>query len=384
MKLRVLTLVDGIGYQGGGESLGRAITTRLDSRRFEATFCVTRWQSSPEFADALAELDQAGVRFVGLKRSGRLDLKPWGTVLRMLRAGVDVLHSHKFGSNVWAAGLSTMSRPPVFVAHEHGRSYLGGRFRSLLDRRLVAARADAFVAVSRDDQQKMIEIERIPPEKTRFIPNGIDLEPPPAGARRRIREELELGPDEPVIGTVATLRPEKALDVVIEAALILREEFPDVVVLIVGGADPTQAEEAARLHALADRLGAGQTVRFLGPRDDVPSLLAALDVPVLTSDREGSPLSVMEYMEAALPVVATSVGGVTDIVVDGETGFLVPPRAPAAIAAAVRRLLAEPSLARRMGEAGRKRRRAEFDLSATVRRVELLYEELYRRNTFDV
>lgn len=375
-KLRVLTLVDGMGY-GGGESLARAITTRLDKSRFEATLCVTRWHPSDQFSGELAELDEAGVGFLGLERHGRLDLRPWGTVVRRLRGGVDVLHSHKFGSNVWAAGLTSLARPPVFVAHEHTWSYSGNRLRILLDRRLIAPRADAFVAVSRDDQRKMVEIERIPPEKTRFIPNGIDLEPAPEGAGKRIRQELGLGDDQPVIGTVATLRAQKALDVLIEAALILREEFTDIVVLIAGGADPSAAEEAARLKTLVDRLGVGETVRFLGPRDDVPSLLSALDVAVISSDYEGSPLSAMEYMEAALPVVATRVGGVPDIVVDGETGFLAPPRDPVAIASAVTRLLAEPDLARRMGEAGRRRRRAEFDLSVTVRRVEQLYEELY-------
>ena len=376
-KLRVLTLVDGMGNYGGGESLARAITTGLDTSRFDPTFCVTRWEPSPDFSDALAELDQAGVRFVGLKRRGRFDLRPWGIVVRMLRGGVDILHSHKFGSNVWAAGLSTMARPPVFVAHEHTWSYSGDRLRMLLDRRLIAARADALVAVSRDDQRKMVEIERIPPEKTRFIPNGIELEPPPAGAGELVRQELRLGAGQPVLGTVATLRPQKALDILIEAAMKLREELPDLVLLVAGGADPNFAEEAVRLEALVDRLGAGDTVRFLGLREDIPSVLAALDVAVISSDYEGSPLSVMEYMEAALPVVATRVGGVPDIVVDGETGFLVPPRDPGAIAAAVTRLFAEPDLAKRMGEAGQRRRRAEFDLSATVRRVERLYEELY-------
>jgi glycosyltransferase involved in cell wall biosynthesis len=376
-KLRVLTVVDGIGKYGGGESLARAITTRLDKSRFEATFCVTRWEPSPEFSGVLAELDEAGVRFVGLERRRRLDLRPWGTVLRMLRGGVDILHSHKFGSNVWAAGLTTLARPPVFVAHEHTWSYRGNRLRVLLDRRLIAARADAFIAVSRDDQRKMVEIEGIRPEKTRFIPNGVDLEPPPPDARKRIRRELGLGVDQPVIGTVAILRSQKALDVLIEAARMLRAEFPDLAVLIAGGHDRNEAEEAMRLEALAAQ--SGETVRFLGLRDDVPSLLAALDVAVISSDYEGSPLSAMEYMEAALPVVATRVGGVPDIVVDGETGILVPPRDPAAIAAEVTRLLREPDLARRMGEAGRRRRRTEFDLSATVRRVEQLYEQLYAR-----
>jgi glycosyltransferase involved in cell wall biosynthesis len=149
------------------------------------------------------------------------------------------------------------------------------------------------------------------------------------------------------------------------------------VVLIVGGTDAREPQEAERLTRLAKEKGADRTVRFLGVRYDIQDLLSALNVAVITSDYEGSPLSVMEYMEAGLPVVATRVGGVPDIVVDGETGFLVPPRDPAAVAEALSRLLEEPELARAMGEAGRKRRRTEFDLAATVRRIEELYEELY-------
>ena len=105
-------------------------------------------------------------------------------------------------------------------------------------------------------------------------------------------------------------------------------------------------------------------------------ILAAMDVAVLSSDHEGSPLSVMEYMEAARPVVATNVGGIPDLVVE-VTGILVPPRDPTALAAAISGLLDDPDLRRRLGEAGRARRRSEFDISNTVRRVEDLYEELY-------
>jgi glycosyltransferase involved in cell wall biosynthesis len=374
----VLTLVDGIGAYGGGESLARKITMRLDSSRYERTYCVTRWEPNPEYQFAVDELDAAGVEFVGLNRNSRLDPRPWRSVLQRLRGGrVDVLHSHKFGSNAWAAALSTLAPQPVFVAHEHTWSYSGDRLRVFLDRRLIAPRADAFVAVSRDDQRKMIEVESIAPEKTRFIPNGIDLEPAHQGAGRGIRQEFGVSPEQPLIGTVATLRSQKALDVLIEAATMLRRAFPDLVVLIVGGTDAREPEEAARLKRLTKEIGADRTVRFLGVRYDIQEVLGALNVAVISSDYEGSPLSVMEYMEAGLPVVATRVGGVPDIVVDGETGLLVPPRDPAAIAQAITQLLEQPELAKAMGGAGQTRRRTEFDLGATVRRVEELYEELY-------
>jgi glycosyltransferase involved in cell wall biosynthesis len=379
-KLRVLSMVDGLGITGGGELLARRIAERLDAARYERTLCVTRWQPQPEYEAALGELDRAGVEFLGLRRGSRLDMRPWRTVLRRLRrARVDILHTHKFGSNVWGAALASLSRVPVFVAHEHTWSYSGDRLRVLADRRLIAARADAFIAVSGDDQRKMVEIERIPPEKVRLIPNGIDMAPARPEARTETREALGLTVDQPVIGTVAALRAQKALDVLIEAVALLRPQFPELVALIVGGTT-AQPDETERLSAVAKQVGVDSAVRFLGRRSDIPELLAAMDIALTTSDYEGSPLSVMEYMEAGLPVVATRVGGVPDIVVDGETGVIVPPRDPAAVAREVARLLEHADEARRMGAAGRSRRRAEFDLAVTVRRVEELYEELYERN----
>jgi glycosyltransferase involved in cell wall biosynthesis len=109
----------------------------------------------------------------------------------------------------------------------------------------------------------------------------------------------------------------------------------------------------------------------------VPALLDALDVAVLSSDYEGSPLSVMEYMAAGLPVVSTRVGGVPELVEDGREGLLVPPRDPAALADAIGRLLRDPAEAERLGANGRERQRREFSLDAMVRRIEELYEELW-------
>jgi glycosyltransferase involved in cell wall biosynthesis len=108
-------------------------------------------------------------------------------------------------------------------------------------------------------------------------------------------------------------------------------------------------------------------------------VLDALDIAVSSSDFEGSPLSVMEYMEAAKPVVATRVGGVPDLVEDGVTGLLVEPREPEALAAAIAQLLDDPERARQMGAAGRARRRREFDIDVTVTRIQRLYEELWAR-----
>lgn len=376
-RLRVLTLVDGIGTYGGGERFARQLTAHLDRSRFEATYCVTRWEPMPEHEAALQELRENDVAFLGLQRSSRLQMKPWRQLVAYMREwGVDVLHSHKIGSNIWAALLAPRVSVPVFIAHEQTWSYQGKPYRRWLDRHLIARRADAFVAVSQEDRRKMIEVEHIPEARTRLVYNGIAALPPPE-PDRDVRAELGIGPDQPVVGVVAVLRPQKSLDVLLRAASYLRDEFPELRVLIIGGSDIEETGEERRLRGLAQTLELGGTVDFLGDRTDVPDLVSIFNVATLSSDFEGTPLSVMEYMDAAKPVVATRVGGVPDIVLDGETGLLVEPQDPKALATAIGSLLRDPQKAAQMGDAGRVRRRDVFSIEATARRVGELYEELY-------
>lgn len=387
-RLRVLTLVDGIGTFGGGERVARQLAVHLDPSRFEAAFCVSRWQEphDPVHDPELEELRDAGVRFLGLPRSSRAQLKPWRQLIGFMREWEpDILHSHMFGSNVWGALVAPLARVPVFVAHEHTWSFEGRPLRKLLDRNLIARRADAFVAVSRQDRHRMVEIERIPEQKTRFIPNGI---PPPddPDPRHDVRAELGIEADQPVVGIVAVLRPQKAHEVLLRATAVVRESVPDVKVLVIGGAG-SQGERHADdpyiegLFELAAELGLESAVEFLGGRPDVPDVLAAVDVTALSSDYEGSPLSVLEYMAAGKPVVSTRVGGVPDLVVDGETGLLVDPQDPSALAAALIELLRDPGRAQEMGRAGHQRRLREFSIEATIGHLEDLYEELYAAKT---
>jgi glycosyltransferase involved in cell wall biosynthesis len=134
-----------------------------------------------------------------------------------------------------------------------------------------------------------------------------------------------------------------------------------------------------KLEGLIGELGLGDDVRLLGHRDDIPGVIRALDVAVLSSAYEGSPLAVMEYMACAAPIVATAVGGVPELIEDGMHGLLVEPHDPQALAAAIGRLLKDRTLASRLGQAASERQRAEFDLDIVVSRLEELYLELYEQ-----
>jgi glycosyltransferase involved in cell wall biosynthesis len=377
-RLHVVTLVSGIGLSGGAERLAREVTLRLDPERFQRTFCVSRWPDDRFDAavvdEVMAELAAADVRFIGLDRRGSYDLPSWGPLMKVLRNEADIVHSHLFGSNVWAAVLGTVARTPVIVAHEHTWSFQGQPVRKFLDRRLIAARADAFLAVSRLDRDRMIEVERIDPGKLIIVPNGIPEAPPPGSLD--IRSELGIAPEVPIVGTVCVLRRQKALTTLIEAAAKLVRSNGDVRVLIVG-----EGPERPTLERRIAELDLSGVVRLLGHRDDVPDVIRGFDVAVSSSDFEGTPLSILEYMQAELPIVATRVGGIPDMIDDGVHGLLVEPGDPAGFADAVGRVLTEPDLAATLATAARARQQAEFDIDVTVEAVERLYGSLAGRRS---
>jgi glycosyltransferase involved in cell wall biosynthesis len=269
---------------------------------------------------------------------------------------------------MWASMLGHAAGVPVVIAHEHTWSFEGQPLRRVADRHVVARFSDAVIAVSEADRRRMVAEIGMPEERVVLIHNGIDGDG--SGDGERVRRELGLPPGAPVLIQTATLRPQKAVEVMIAATAILRRTYPELRLLVAGQGD------VARLQGVASAQGVGDGVLLLGPRFDVADLLAAASVGVLSSDFEGMPLAVLEYMAAGLPVVATAVGGVPEIVREGETGFLVARRDPAALAERVSRLLGDPALARDMGERGRRRQREAFSRQAMVGAVTTLYERL--------
>lgn len=376
-RAHVLTLTDVVG-RGGAEAVAEELCVQADPALFRRSLCVTRPTAQVPGADAsLARLRDAGVEVMFLERSQRFDLRPLGRLAAHVRGhGVDVIHAHKFGSNVWAALLGRALGVPVVIAHEHTWSFEGQRGRRLIDRHVVARFCDAVIAVSEADRRRMVAEVGMPADRVSLIHNGVAGYA--GGDGESIRRELGLSDAAPVLVQTATLRPQKAVEVMIAATALVRRTHPDVRLLVAGEGDTAALLQVASAH------GVGDAVSLLGPRGDVPDLLAAASVGVLSSDFEGMPLAVLEYMAAGLPVVATDVGGVPEIVHDGETGFLVAPRDPPALAERIGRLLDDPALARAMGERGRHRQQEAFSREAMVGAVTALYLRLLAANGVSV
>jgi glycosyltransferase involved in cell wall biosynthesis len=364
-KLTVVTVIDRL-MTAGAETVATRIALGLDRRRFRSILCSTR-PSAPEHVAAARAM---GVEVLELDRRSRFDVWRWRPLLQLLRSGsVDVVHAHKFASNLWGALLVPRSQSPVLLAHEHTWSY-EGKLRRVVDRDLIARRAGAIVAVSPRDRTRMIELEGIPARKVVFIPNGIPDSPP--GDRARARRELGLAPGDAVVGTVCGLRPQKELETALRALSSLAPHRPTMRFLIVG-----DGPERGRLERLAGELGVPAI--FLGqrPNDEVPDLVAAMDVLVLSSRFEGMPLAVLEWMAAGKPIVASRVGGIPSMVEHEQEALLVPPRDYAAFGEAIGRLLDDPAERKRLGAAARRRQQAEFRFERTLVLLQALYERLH-------
>jgi glycosyltransferase involved in cell wall biosynthesis len=367
----VLALINNIA-DGGAERVAVNLATRADPSRFRCSLCVTRPLSYlPGEATELnlERLRAEGVDVLLLDRRSRYSIASWGPLVGYLRSQkVDLVHGHMFGSNVWGAVLGRLIGVPVVIAHEHTWSFEGQAVRRLIDRRVVARLADAVIAVSEADRRRMIEEVGMPSNRVVLIPNGTPSPPQSDGAA--VREELNIAADAPLLAMTAVVRPQKAIDVMVRAMAILCGRHPDARLVVMGPGD------SGRLRALASEIGVADAVTFTGHRSDVADVLGAATVGVLSSDYEGTPLAVLEYMAAGLPVVATDVGGLPQIVENGRTGLLVPKRDPSALAAAIEKLLIDRELARSMGERGRARQQSEFSSEVMSERVYRLYESL--------
>jgi glycosyltransferase involved in cell wall biosynthesis len=373
---QVVVFIDFAGDFGGAETLAVQLLERLEPRRFRRTLVAYQRLESHDrqvgaHARTVARLREEDIDVVELNRRDRKDLAAWRPFLRMLRSGdVDVLHSHKFGPNVWATSFARLFRVPVVLAHEHTWSYEGARLRKLADRWLVGTGCDAFIAVSERDRERMETVEGIPASRLRFIPNGIPALAPAAGVER-VRDELAIPDGAPIVGAVGVFRPQKDFESLVRAHAALLERFPDAHLLIVG-----DGPEKAAVERLAIDLGVAERVRLPGLRHDAVRLAAAFDVAVNSSRFEGSSLAVLEYMALGRPIVAAAVGGTPDLLAQGEAGVLVPTGDPEALGAAIGELLADPAHAGELGERARARQREHYDIDVQAQRIAALYDEL--------
>ncbi len=364
MPRTVVYFTDSDGF-GGAEQALLTLAAGIDRRRWHPVLVFHPGPGTRTLQRAARTMD-IGLRAVP-RVEGRLAALGVAQLTRTLRAiGPAVFHAHLNWPLACRFGLAAaiLAGVPAIIATEHSFVEIPWR-RSRLAQRALATGIDRYVAVSEDLARRLRQGLGFPAHKIEVVHNGIALHLFDRRPHPDLRGAWTGGHPRPVVLAIARLHPQKGVHYLLEAAALV----PQAIIVVAG-----DGPQRGALEAEAQRLGLGDRTIFLGYRQDVGDLLASCDLFVLPSDFEGLPLTVLEAMAAAKPVVATDVGGTGEAVVDGETGLLVPPRDPVALARALQTLLVNPELRARFGAAGKARAIQEFSAETMIRRVTELYE----------
>ena len=363
--LRVMFLITSMPV-GGAETLLVNLIRRLDRTRFLPELCCLK-QLGP-LGEVLAEEVPAFDHLLAHK----YDLRIWGRLAGLFRRRrIDAVVTVGAGDKMfWGRLAAWRADVPVVLSALHSTGWPDGVGR--LNRRLTPI-TDGFIGVASEHGRYLVEIERFPAAKVHVIPNGVDVQRfQPSDAGQAIRRELGIAPGTPLAGIVAALRPEKNHELLLRAMVEVRTQVKNAELLIVG-----DGSERPAIESLVTQLGLQKAVHLVGTRSDIPALLAALDVFVLTSRMEANPVSILEAMATGKPVVAPRVGSIAESVVDGVTGFLTRPHDVEPVAERLVQLLGDRALAAETGAAGRQCVVEHWSLERMVEGYEQLIADVY-------
>ena len=350
----------------GGQRQSFFLARELARKEYPFSFFVQ--PESPLHARA----ESAGLPVVPLRMNSEWDI---GAVLRlayaMRRRRCRLVHFHEAHSVTLGGAAAGLAGVPLKVISRRVDFPLK---QNVFSRRKYGPKVDAIVAISEGVKKVLIE-GGIEPARIEVVPSGIDFSPyEEARDSDYLRRELGFAPDDYLVGIVAHLADHKGHKYLIEAADILKAQAPHIKLIIVGEG-PLRME----LGKQAKEIHVEDIVFFLGFREDIPQILGSLDLFVLSSKLEGMGSSLLDAMASRLPIVATRVGGIPEVVQDGETGLLVPPKRSARLAEAILMLYRDRELARRLGERGYEIVHGKFSAAAMAGKIIDVYENLARK-----
>jgi glycosyltransferase involved in cell wall biosynthesis len=368
--IHILHLIDGLNV-GGAEVLLRDLTAGLTERGYR----VSVGYSTP--GPLVEALTANGLKLTRLPRLARIDPTLLLGMWQLMRSDPpQIVHTHLFKSDFHGRLAARLAGVPVVVSTLHNADVWARRWPLGALYGATARFADRLIAVSEEVRAYHLAQTGLPAEKVQVIENGVDLRRfyRQQAAGEKIRAELGISSTSILFGVIGRLKPQKDHLTFLQAAAEILRRLPSARFLVVGEG-PLRAE----LEQRAAELGLLPALIFTGLRLDLPAVLAALDLLVISSRWEGLPVTLLEAMAAEKPVVATAVDGIRGVAVPEVTALLVPPAEPAALAEACLRLSADLELRNRLGWAGRERVMARYSLEAMIERTVSLYNDLLRQ-----
>ncbi|MDQ3704901.1 MAG: glycosyltransferase [Chloroflexota bacterium] len=374
-RIRVLQLIDQLGT-GGAESLQYTLAASIDRKRFAWHVCALR--KSDESLKVHQDLLKIGVPVSILDQKNVYDVRALLKLVRYIhRYRIDIIHTHLAGADILGRVAGFLTRRPVVSSIHllHGDLLDAPARRQLLLKITARWMCRRIVVVADSMRQETAEWLGLPLTRVETIVNGVDT----TKFQRENIDPVEVkrslvGGDYPLVVSIARLTAQKGHSDLVTAAGIVASAVEGVRFAFVGDG-PLRADLASRIEAQ----GLSDTVLLLGTRDDIRHILAASDVFALSSLQEGLPVAVLEAAAAGLPIVATGVGGVPEVIRDGTTGLLVQPGDPQAMADAIIALLTAPRRARELAAAAKELVEREYSTQAWSRKWEALYLQEVRR-----
>jgi glycosyltransferase involved in cell wall biosynthesis len=325
--------------------------------------------ASPEFYNSLPSSAVDGIAFIPTDIGDSVGPRTLAQAVTLARhakrISSDIVHSHGYKAAVPGVIAAKIARKKsIITGHNLFPADASAAAKSSI--RLAARFSDRVIAVAPALAASLAAVG-VDKRKIVIIPNGINISTYNGAGDKRVLATLGIDASSPVVLCAARLTEVKGVEHLIRAAALISSRRPDVRVLIAGDGPDRDA-----LVALAEQL-APETVRLIGHRDDMPNLLAAADVVAIPSLAEGHPLILVESMAARKPIVASRVGGLPDVIKDKETGLLVPPADPEALATALLAVIESPELAARLGDSARRYAEKEFTVERMLARTEEVY-----------
>jgi len=368
-----VALVNGQLNYGGTERQLYELAIRLNKSHFNPiVYCLSEVDSP--FGVMLRE---KGIKVYTLKRRGHIDPFRIIKLARLFKKeNINLVHSFLHIPNAYSYAACLLARLDKFIPSVRNCEIDRNRLLTYVDR-LNLQRCSLITVNSEIVKKFTANHFSISPDKIKVIYNGID-------AKRfvsfkesvKIKNDLSIPENVRIVGTIGKLSsPQKNIPLFLKAAGRISSQFSDVRFLVVGS-----GKLLDDMKDFSHKLGISEKVHFTGEREDIPEILKLLDVFVLSSYKEGLPNVIMEAMAAGKPVVATDVGGVSELVMDEETGFLVPSNNVEKLSQAVIRLLESSNIAERMGEKGKERIEKFFLIDRMVKQTEKLYLSLFKTN----
>ncbi len=364
MKKRILQIIPTLDRSGAEKQMS-LLARRLPADQFDVHVCALT-RGGP----LLECLREAGVPVTLIGKRWRVDPRAYWRLKRLVAdLQPDLIHTWLFAANSYGRAAGRACGVKCLVAGERCVDPWKGWLEFAIDRRL--ARHTARIVANSPGVRDFYVDHKLPADRIEVIPNGIDLPQPSDTTRGQLLDELQLPRDSLLIGLVGRLSPQKRVKDAIWAADLLKVIRDDIHLLIIG-----DGPQRSRLERFRNQAEIADKVHFLGHRNDVPRLMPHFNALWSTSVYEGQSNSIMEAMAAAVPVVATDIAGTRDLIVPGVTGYLAGPGDRAGLARHTNRILGDPDLARRLGQAAQQRMATEFSVQQMVARYAALYGEL--------